>query len=210
MVFTVSYDTVRQKSSGVRRGGKNALQHNNGMHPTGESANVRRKVECLSQCFPAGDAGRYAASRKVGLMKIGVQISVIYTDEHLIELQVVASNGVFVGQSDVYADAKALVEFAGVLRGFPESRGDTREFELGSFDTEYAGGGAGFRFFFLDSVGHASAEVRLRSDPKVNGGVSDTVLLHIPVEAAAIDSFVVQLNRMAAEVGQSAFLGAAA
>jgi len=29
-----------------------------GMHPTGESANAIRKVECLSQCFPAGDAGR--------------------------------------------------------------------------------------------------------------------------------------------------------
>jgi len=34
------------------------LQHNNGMHPTGHSANVMRKIECFSQCFPAGDAGR--------------------------------------------------------------------------------------------------------------------------------------------------------
>jgi len=34
---------------------------NNGMHPTGRSVNVMRKVECRSQSFPAGDAGRYAA-----------------------------------------------------------------------------------------------------------------------------------------------------
>ena len=143
-------------------------------------------------------------------MKFGVQISIVYTDEHLIELRIVASNGVFAGQADVYADAESLVEFAGVLRGFPESHKDTCAFELGSFDEAFAGGGAGFRFFCSNSVGHASAEVRLRSGPKVNGGVSDTVLLHMPVEASAIDSFVAQLERMAAVVGQAAFLEAAA
>jgi hypothetical protein len=144
------------------------------------------------------------------MMKIGVQISIIYTDEHLIELRVVAANGVFAGQADLYADSEALAEFAGVLRGFPSSQSDTREFELGSFDAEFVGGGAGFRFFCLDSVGHASAEVRLRSDPKFKGGVSDNVLLHVPIEAAAIDSFVVQLERIAVVVGQAAFLEAAA
>ena len=143
-------------------------------------------------------------------MKIGVHISIIYTDEHLIELRFRASNGWFAGQADVYADAEALAQFAGVLCGFPQSQEDTREFELGSFDAAFAGGGAGLRFFCLDSVGHASAEVRLRSDPKVKGGASDTVLLHIPVEAAAIDSFVAQLERMAAVVGQDALLEAAA
>ena len=139
----------------------------------------------------------------------GVRISIIYADEHLIELRVTASNGVFAGQAEVYADSESPAEFAGALRGFPENEGDTREFELGSFDAAFAGGGAGFRFFCLDSVGHASAEVKLRSDPEVKGGVSDTVLLHVPVEAAAIDSFVVQLERMAAVAGQTALLEAA-
>ena len=31
-------------------------------------------------------------------MKAGLQISVVYTDEHLIELRVAAANGVFAGQ----------------------------------------------------------------------------------------------------------------
>jgi len=31
---------------------------NNGMHPTGNSVNVMRKVGCLLRFFPAGDAGR--------------------------------------------------------------------------------------------------------------------------------------------------------
>jgi hypothetical protein len=35
---------------------------NNGMHPTGNSVNVIRQLGCFFQCFPAGDAGRYASS----------------------------------------------------------------------------------------------------------------------------------------------------
>ena len=144
------------------------------------------------------------------MVKAGVRISVIYTDEHLIELRVKASNGVFAGQADVYADSDVLVELAEALRGFPDGRSDSREFEIGSFDAAHAGGGAGFRFYCLDSVGHAAAEVRLRSDREVGGGVSDTVVLHMPVEAASVDSFVVQLAGAAAEVGQSALLEGAA
>ena len=144
------------------------------------------------------------------MIATGVRISVIYTDEHLIELRVSASNGAFAGQADVYADSEAPAELAAVLRGFPKSQDDVREFELGSFDAAYAGGGAGFRFYCLDSVGHAAAEVRLRTDPNVEGGVSDIAVFHISVEAAAVDSFVTELERMAAAVGQAAILEAAA
>jgi hypothetical protein len=99
---------------------------------------------------------------------------------------------------------------AAVLRGFPKSQDDVRKFELGSFDAAYAGGGAGFRFYCLDSVGHAAIEVRLRTDPNVEGGVSDVAVFHISVEAAAVDSFVTELERMAAAVGQAAILESAA
>lgn len=143
-------------------------------------------------------------------MKAGLQISVVYTDEDLVELRVTASNGVFAGQVDVYADFDALTELAEVLRDFPGGRSDERAFEVGSLDSAYAGGGAGFRFYCLDSVGHAAAEVRLRSDPEAGGGVSDTVVLHVPVEAAAIDAFVVQLAGVEGVVGQTARLEAAA
>lgn len=143
-------------------------------------------------------------------MKAGIQISIVYTDEHLIELRIMASNGVFAGQVDVYADSDALTELAEMLRDFPGSQSDSREFEIGSFDAAYAGGGVGFRFYCVDSVGHAAAEVRLRSDPEMGGGVSDTMVVHVPVEAAAIDSFVVQLAGSVEMVGQTARLEAVA
>jgi len=136
----------------------------------------------------------------------GVRISVIYTDEHLIELRVAASNGTFAGQADVYEDTEAPAEFARALRGFPASQSDTREFELGDLDPANAGGGAGFRFRCVDSVGHSVAEVRLRSDSLWGGGLSDTAVLNIRVEAAAVDAFVEQLAAMPSAVGHAAFL----
>jgi len=42
----------------------NRGQPNIGMHPTGNSVNVIRKVGCLSQSFPAGDAGRYVSAAR--------------------------------------------------------------------------------------------------------------------------------------------------
>lgn len=144
------------------------------------------------------------------MIKTGVQVSVIYTDEHLMELRVRASNGVFAGQADVYADSEAPSQFAVALRGFPKDEGDIREFELGSRDVAYAGGGAGFRFYCLDSLGHAAAEVRLRSDTNAEGGMNDVAVFHISVDAAAVDTFVIQLEQMGATVGQTAVLKAAA
>jgi len=40
-----SHGTTERGS--VRRGGKNALQHNNGMHPTAKSAAFIRETPCL-------------------------------------------------------------------------------------------------------------------------------------------------------------------
>src|SRR5688572_33315533 len=140
------------------------------------------------------------------MIKTGVQVLVINTDEHLMELRVRASNGVFAGQADVYADSEAPAQFAVSLRGFPTGEGDIREFELGSRDVAYAGGGAGFRFYCLDSVGHAAAEVRLRSDTNAEDGMNDVAVFHISVDVAAVDTFVIQLEQMGAMVGQTALL----
>jgi hypothetical protein len=144
------------------------------------------------------------------MIKTGIEISVIYADKDLLELRVQASNGVFRGQAEVYADLETLKKFANLLCEFPANNGDTREFELGTFDAAYAGGGAGFRFYCLDSVGHLLAEVKLRTDPRLRAGTSDVAMIHISVEAGGIDSFVGELEQMTPEVGQNAVLKGAA
>jgi hypothetical protein len=144
------------------------------------------------------------------MTKPGVSICIVYTDEHLLELRVQACNDAFAGQANVYADSEITRQFADLLRGFPDSCSDTREIELGTFDNAYAGGGASFRFYCIDSVGHAIVEVGLRTDPRLGVGTSDVATLHIPVEASLIDSFVRELERMAPEDGQTAVLNGAA
>ena len=125
-------------------------------------------------------------------MKNAVKIWVIGDDE----LRVWASNGMFVGQTAVFATSSNLSALVGVLRGFPANGSDIRACELGTFDEAVAGGGAGFRFSCADSIGHVVVEVRLRTDPQLGVGASDLATIHIPIEAAAVDMFVEQLKRM--------------
>ena len=138
-------------------------------------------------------------------MKSGVQISIIYTDEHLIRLRVRAANETFAGQADLYANSGSAAEFAGLLRGFPASNADAREFELGTFDPEFAGGGARFQFFCIDATGHLQLVVQLQNRSE-GGDITDTATLYIPVEPSAVDSFVLQLESMEELVGQTAVL----
>ena len=143
-------------------------------------------------------------------MKTGLEISVIYVEEYLLQLRVAASNGSFAGQADIYAQASDALELADTLRGFPTRADDIREFKLGTLDETYAGGGAKFRFYCVDSVGHSLAEIALRHDPYRLGGAIDSAILSIPVESSAIDAFVHELKQMAAVVGHRARLDAAA
>jgi len=101
------------------------------------------------------------------------------------------------------------MKVASVLRGFPADPSDMRKYELGTFDAAYGGGGARFRFSCTDSSGHALAEVRLRTDHRLGVVASDVATIHIPIEAAGMDSFVEQLERILPETGQSALLEAA-
>jgi len=46
----------------------------------------------------------------------------------------------------------------------------------------------------------------LRSDTNAEDGMNDVAVFHISVDAAAVDTFVIQLEQMGAMVGQTALL----
>ena len=143
-------------------------------------------------------------------METGIRISVIYTEEYLLQLRVAASNGFFAGRAEVYGHHSDASDFASALRGFPSRADDVREFELGPMSIDSAAVGAKFRFYCVDPVGHSLAEVTLRHDPYRPGGSFDSAVFSIPVESSAVDMFVDQLKQMSPSVGQSAWLAAAA
>jgi hypothetical protein len=137
-------------------------------------------------------------------MKPGIELSIVYSDEHLLELRVRASNGTFTGQAMMYEGLDAPRALAEMLRGFPMSSGDVRNIQIGAGGQ----GAASLRFYCLNSAGHAAVEVRLRAEPRFDGRV-DEAAFHVAMEAAAVDSFVEQLSRMSADVGAEARLEAA-
>jgi len=138
-----------------------------------------------------------------------IDISVQWFDEDLIELKIGASNGRFAGEVSVYADRQAVQSFASAISGFPTALSDTRHYELGTFDPEYAGGGARFNFRCIDSVGHAVVDVQLRGDPRRLDGNNETAAFPINIEASVIDSFVRALEKVEVRRGANALLIAA-
>lgn len=127
-------------------------------------------------------------------MDQGIEIQIIFADPDMHEVRVRASYGGFSAVADVYTDLDACRGLAQVLRGFPTGKADVREFELGTFSADFAGGGIWGRCYVLDSAGHCAIEVRLQNKVPLQGEAR----FHIPIEPAAVDLFVKGLENVAA------------
>jgi hypothetical protein len=137
---------------------------------------------------------------------VGIEIEINWFDNEAIELVVRASNRRFVGITKLYESYDALPQLAAALRGFPASPDDHREFELGTFDPNGAGGGARFHLWCKDRAGHALVEVSLRTDVHGHSGRPETAEFVIPIEANAVDNFVRRLVHLEVACGASARL----
>jgi len=131
-------------------------------------------------------------------MNKGVKLEVKWHDADVVEVRITAWNGAFGGTVDVYTGIGGLGEAAEKLEGFPRSSSDNREVVLGHFGQEWAGGAVSMRFYCADGAGHAYLESRMESDGQV-AGVTQSVVLSLHIEAAALDSFVEDLRRLEAE-----------
>ena len=98
-----------------------------------------------------------------------------------------------------------MEETAAVLRGFPTHPGDIRVASFGNFGPRTAGGDVNMRFYCADGAGHARVEARFESDHDSLGKI-ESALFRLPIEAASIDLFVDELQRLGEERNGSAFL----
>jgi hypothetical protein len=131
-------------------------------------------------------------------METGFQFTELWRDADVVKVRVFAWNGVFGGTADVYIGIGKLGETAAQLHGFPKSPSDVREVIFGAFGPEYAGGGVSMRFHCVDGSGHASVDSRIESDRDSKSN-TQSVFLSLPVEAAAVDSFIEELRCLNAE-----------
>ena len=137
----------------------------------------------------------------------GIEFEVVWSDQDVSQLEVRCSNGRFSGSASIYINHDDMSKMAEVLNGFPSRAADTRNFELGTFNPNHADGGIRMHFYCRDSVGHAAVDIQLRGDACIALGEPESVALRIPVEAAAIDSFLAQVAAMDTnEIGATACL----
>jgi hypothetical protein len=137
----------------------------------------------------------------------GFWLDVIYHDSDLLQLRVTAWNGAFGGATELYVAIGELEQIAVKLAGFPKSFADAREFVLGAFGPEFAGGGVSTRFYCLDRAGHSYLECKIESDEK-SAGVLQIATLVMPIEAAAVDRFVEGMRRIGKDRAGTALLSA--
>jgi hypothetical protein len=125
----------------------------------------------------------------------GLQVAIVWDDPpDLIELQVRAGNGRFGGDIRAYAAPDAVHALADALDGFPRDSTDVREFSLGTFGPDTAGGAASFRFACTDRAGHAAVNLRLESGESPNQ--PETACFSFEFEPAALDRFVRELREL--------------
>ncbi len=138
---------------------------------------------------------------------MGLQLEIIYFDDDLLELRCTCSNGCFSGIADCFSSHELMATFAATLSGFPNSLDDAREFEIGTFDDGFAGGGVALSFRCTDKAGHTVVDVSLRGDP--NGGIVEQIgsaRFTFVVEPASVDRFVSSLKGMQVATGELAIL----
>ena len=138
-------------------------------------------------------------------MYLGFEFRVSWHDDDVIKLHVAAWNGAFGGNAEVYEAIGDLRSAADRLRGFPNDPKDTREVVFGNFDRKCAGGGVRLRFHCIDGAGHAYVEGMIDSNC-VSGDTVQTALLAMPVEAAAVDTFLEELVKLESDLAGTANL----
>jgi hypothetical protein len=139
-------------------------------------------------------------------MEDGIEIKVIWFDQDVIEVLFRCSNGDFAGQTEIHLGYDDVPKMADSLSRFPTSTTDVHDLEIGTLDPKGAEGGVRMHLYCRDSSGHAVLELKLRGDDCKAIGEVESVALRIPVEAAAIDSFIRQLRAMDKTVSGSACL----
>ena len=126
-----------------------------------------------------------------------LQLKVIWKDDDLIELNVIAFNGRYLGTTEVYDDSISLKEFAELLSDYPNMN-KTLFYEAGMKDSiSYFS----MKFYCIDNAGHIGVEICLEEN--TNGSLDcrkeekDKVKLEIIVEPNGIDNFQRELLQLA-------------
>jgi hypothetical protein len=139
-------------------------------------------------------------------MNLGFRFRLVYRDEHLLKVRISAWNGAFGGMAEIYTDTVQLREAATTLQGFPLDPSDAREITFGEFGPKSAGGAVSMRFYCVDKAGHTSVDSKIESAFDSRADKAQSVVMTLAIQPAALDIFVEELPKLAANQTETAFL----
>jgi hypothetical protein len=124
---------------------------------------------------------------------IGLGFTYLYHDSDIIELRIIADNGMFGGTTNVYVGVGGLNKAAAALSDFPKSQDDAREFVFGAFGPDWAGGAVRLQLYRKGLAGRVVLQATIEADFNRNGANQSAVVI-TDFELAALDSFLAELQ----------------
>lgn len=124
-----------------------------------------------------------------------LELKVIWKDEHMFELRVIASNGRYFGTTEVYDTSDSLSDFAKSLLDYPMNEKPLM-YEAGEKDS-YAY--FAMKFYCVNNSGHIGVLINLEENVQTEYRHEEKhkLKLEIIVEPNAIDNFQKELLQLA-------------
>lgn len=132
----------------------------------------------------------------------GVYLSLVWEDDDLFQLEVLASNGRFAGRARCYTTREEIAKLAYGIDRFPKSTSDAFAFSTHSGDN-YSYFGLNFRC--VDGRGGVVVRVKVADIVHFSNApkIDDVVEFDLSVEPASIDNFASELVALAkAKIGE--------
>ena len=144
-------------------------------------------------------------------MKAGIAIKQVWSDDDLVEFEIVASDGTSTFRTKVYAGHQALEELVkdlGIFRN--HLHGGLYNITFGEFGPEYASGAFSARLHFYQP-GKLAITVRAESKWKEfkSTKVASSATLYLTSEPILLDNFIEALKQLNAGTSSEATLSSA-
>ncbi|MBM3494724.1 MAG: hypothetical protein FJX72_10485 [Armatimonadetes bacterium] len=143
-------------------------------------------------------------------MKSGIHISRLWSDEDVVELRILVSDGTSSFSNKVYVGHAALEDAVSSLHVFKDHvHGGLLDLRFGELGPEYASGAFHARFHFpVPGRLYVSCEQESEFVEFARKEVASRATMYVKSEPALLDRFIAELRRLAAGTAEEAYLEA--
>jgi hypothetical protein len=138
-------------------------------------------------------------------MIAGLKAAYLWHDNDVIEIRITVENTRFRATTDVYVGTDGLCSATAIMQACPANNDDRRRIAFGGAGKAFAGGFAQLDFYCEDAAGHTCLHAVIEDDFK-NRDATESAVIQVNFEPAALDTFLVELIQIERELSGSACL----